>query len=35
VRKWLYLTVIVLALLFLAVAGWAVDALNPNERSSE
>jgi hypothetical protein len=35
VRKWLYLTVLALALLLLAVAGWTVDALRSNERSAQ
>ena len=34
-RKWLYLTVLALALLTLAVAGWTVNALKSTERSEQ
>ena len=34
-RKWLYLTVLALALLLLAVAGWTVDAFRSTERSTQ
>lgn len=34
-KKWLYLTILALALLSLALAGWTVKALKPNERSEQ
>lgn len=34
-KKWLYLTLLALALVSLAVAGWTVNALKPKERSEQ